>query len=750
MTATQPWGSPDEHEGRAGEPDQAGVTGPVDTGVVPQAAEAGQPTEQVLRTPGVYDASAITVLEGLEAVRKRPGMYIGSTGERGLHHLVYEVVDNSVDEALAGFCDTIEVTLLADGGVRVTDNGRGIPVGEHPVEKRPAVEVVLTVLHAGGKFGGGGYAVSGGLHGVGVSVVNALSARLAVEVATDGYVWRQTYSNGVPDAPLARGERTDRTGTTVTFWPNPDIFETTHFDWETLRTRFQQMAFLNKGLRITLTDERPPVEAPPVAEGAPGERPTEEPGAPAVPGEAAVSGERGGELTGLVADEYDEAAAGSVIPTARSVSYRYDGGLTDYVRHLNGAKRAEPLHAEVIDIEAEDPSHGMAVELAMQWTTAYSESVYTFANTINTHEGGTHEEGFRAALTKLVNDYARSQTGLLKDKDDNLTGDDVREGLTAIVSVKLTEPQFEGQTKTKLGNTEVKSFVQSVVRDQLGHWFATHPTEAREIIRKAVQAATARLAARRAREATRRKGLLETQSLPGKLADCQLSDPAQCEIFIVEGDSAGGSAKGGRDPNTQAILPIRGKILNVEKARIDKVLQNTEVQALISAFGTGIHDDFDLTKLRYHKIVLMADADVDGQHIRTLLLTLLFRFMRPLIEGGYVYLAQPPLYRIKWSSGTHEFAYSDRERDALIAAGVQAGRKIPKDNGVQRYKGLGEMNAQELWETTMDPAHRILLQVTLEDAAAADEMFSILMGEDVASRRSFIQRNAKDVRFLDV
>ncbi len=431
------------------------------------------------------------------------------------------------------------------------------------------------------------------------------------------------------------------------------------------------------------------------------------------------------------------------------MTYRYDGGLVDYVNHLNASKKNDAVHPEVIDFESEDTVRMISVEIAMQWTTAYSESVHTYANTINTHEGGTHEEGFRAALTKLVNDYARNK-GILKEKDENLTGDDIREGLTAVLSVKLREPQFEGQTKTKLGNSEVKGFVQRVVSDELGHWFGAHPNEARDIIRKSINAAAARVAARKAREATRRKGLLESSSLPGKLSDCQLNDPSRCEIYIVEGDSAGGSAKGGRDPMTQAILPIRGKILNVEKARIDRILGNNEVQALISAFGTGIGEEFDINKLRYHKIVLMADADVDGQHIRTLLLTLLFRFMRPLVEGGYVYLAQPPLYRLKWSQGEHDFVYSDRERDALIEIGQAAGRKLPKDNGVQRYKGLGEMNAKELWETTMDPAGRVLLQVTLEDAAAADEIFAILMGEDVESRRGFIQRNAKDVRFLDI
>ncbi|HET8614995.1 MAG TPA: DNA topoisomerase (ATP-hydrolyzing) subunit B [Actinomycetales bacterium] len=663
----------------------------------------------------VYDASAITVLEGLEAVRKRPGMYIGSTGPRGLHHLVYEVVDNSVDEALAGYATTIDVTLLADGGVRVVDDGRGIPVGIMPGENRPAVEVVLTVLHAGGKFGGSGYAVSGGLHGVGVSVVNALSTRLDVAVGRGGHVYRQTFLNGVPEAPLDKGEDTDHTGTSITFWPNDEIFETVDFDFETLRARFQQMAFLNKGLTIMLTDLRPGHEATDESESA----------------------------------DTDETADGDVPSGPRQVSYCYAGGLVDYVRHLNSSKRAEVLHPEIIDFESEDAERRLSLEVAMQWTGAYSDSVHTYANTINTHEGGTHEEGFRAALTTLVNRYAREK-GLLKDKDDNLSGEDIREGLTAVVSIKLGEPQFEGQTKTKLGNTEAKGFVQRVVTDNLGDWLERHPSEARDIIRKSIQSAAARVAARKARDATRRKGLLESSSLPGKLSDCQSNDPAQCEIFIVEGDSAGGSAKGGRNPMTQAILPIRGKILNVEKARIDRVLGNAEVQALISAFGTGIGEDFDLEKLRYHKIVLMADADVDGQHIRTLLLTLLFRFMRPLVDQGFVYLAQPPLYRVKWSQGPHDFVYSDRERDAVVKAGQEAGRKLPKENGIQRYKGLGEMNAHELWETTMDPDNRVLLQVTLDDAAAADESFSVLMGEDVESRRSFIQRHAKDVRFLDI
>ncbi|WP_255437315.1 DNA topoisomerase (ATP-hydrolyzing) subunit B [Cellulosimicrobium sp. TH-20] len=672
---------------------------------------------------GGYDASNITVLEGLEAVRKRPGMYIGSTGERGLHHLVYEVVDNSVDEALAGHADTIDVTLLADGGVRVVDNGRGIPVAIHPTEGRPTVEVVMTILHAGGKFGGGGYAVSGGLHGVGISVVNALSSRVVTEVQRDGYAWRQEFADGgKPVGELHRGEATEATGTTQTFWADPTIFETTEYDFETLRARFQQYAFLNKGLRITLTDERP------------------------------AHLDTGDEVTGEAEDGTPASGDGTssgASPAARTVSYKYDGGLIDYVKHLNGAKKVELVHPDVIDIESEDTERRISVEIAMQWTSAYSESVHTFANTISTTEGGTHEEGFRAAMTSLVNRYARDK-GILKDKDENLTGDDIREGLTAVISVKLGEPQFEGQTKTKLGNTEAKTFVQRVVNERLNDWFDSHPNEARDVLRKAIQASQARLAARKAREATRRKGLLESGGMPGKLRDCQSNRAEECEIFIVEGDSAGGSAVRGRNPRTQAILPIRGKILNVERARLDRALSNQEVQSIITAFGTGIGEDFDLTKLRYHKIVLMADADVDGQHIATLLLTLLFRYMRPLIENGHVYLAQPPLYRLKWSNSPHDYVYSDKERDAFLAAGQAAGKRIPKENGIQRYKGLGEMDYSELWDTTMDPEHRTLNQVTLDDAAAADEIFSVLMGEDVESRRSFIQRNAKDVRFLDI
>lgn len=684
-------------------------------------ADSGNPNENIPSTQGdaaaapaeaqpSYDASAITVLEGLDAVRKRPGMYIGSTGERGLHHLVQEVVDNSVDEAMAGHADSIDVTILADGGVRVVDNGRGIPVGIVPSEGKPAVEVVLTVLHAGGKFGGGGYAVSGGLHGVGVSVVNALSTRVAVEVKTDGYRWTQDYKFGVPTAPLARNEETGETGTSVTFWADGDIFETTEYSFETLSRRFQEMAFLNKGLTLKLTDERESAKATAGADSAEAlEVPEEE--------------------------------------VARSVTYHYENGIVDFVKYLN-SRKGDVIHQSVIDIEAEDKDRLLSVEIAMQWNTQYSEGVYSFANAIHTHEGGTHEEGFRAALTSLVNRYARDKK-LLREKDDNLTGEDVREGLTAIISVKLGEPQFEGQTKTKLGNTEAKTFVQKVVHEQLTDWFDRNPNEAADIIRKGIAASTARVAARKARDLTRRKGLLESASLPGKLSDCQSNDPTKCEIFIVEGDSAGGSAKSGRNPMYQAILPIRGKILNVEKARVDKILQNTEVQALISAFGTGVHEDFDIEKLRYHKIILMADADVDGQHINTLLLTFLFRFMRPLVEAGHVYLSRPPLYKIKWGRDDFEYAYSDRERDALVELGKQNGKRIREDS-IQRFKGLGEMNAEELRVTTMDVDHRVLGQVTLDDAAQADDLFSVLMGEDVEARRSFIQRNAKDVRFLDI
>ena len=646
-----------------------------------------------------YNASNITVLEGLDAVRKRPGMYIGSTGERGLHHLVYEVVDNSVDEALAGYCSEINITLCPDGSLKCVDNGRGIPVDMHPVEKKPALEVVLTVLHAGGKFGDGGYSVSGGLHGVGISVVNALSTDLSVEVKRDGFHWYQEYKLGVPQKPVRKGDATTDHGTTVTFWPSAEIFETTDFSFEVLSTRFREMAFLNKGLILTLTDERPGH--------------VDEKGAPI------------------------------------HVRYHYQGGIIDFVKHLNQTKGE--THKSIISFNTEDKKQKISLEVAMQWNTGFTDSVYTFANTIHTHEGGTHEEGFRTALTSVVNKFGE-EWGFIRKKEDRLTGEDIREGLTAIVSIKIAEPQFEGQTKTKLGNTEAKSFTQKAMNDQLTEWFEKNPGEGKDIVRKSIDAAAARVAARKARDLSRnRKGLLEGRGMPGKLADCQWTEPEKCELYIVEGDSAGGSTKGGRDSRYQAVLPIRGKILNVEKARIDRVLQNNEVQALITALGTGIHDDFDVAKLRYHKIILMADADVDGQHIRTLLLTLLFRFMRPLIESGFVYLAQPPLYKLKWGGKEPvQYAFSDRERDGFIQIGIDAGKRLPKDDGIQRFKGLGEMPAKELWDTTMDPAHRVLIQVTLEDAAAADDLFSVLMGEDVELRRNFIQRNAKDVRFLDI
>ncbi|OZB84692.1 MAG: DNA topoisomerase (ATP-hydrolyzing) subunit B [Microbacterium sp. 13-71-7] len=688
----------DANESTANESTQTGAEAP------------GSATKMNAPSPEVeYGADSIQILEGLEAVRKRPGMYIGSTGPRGLHHLVYEIVDNSVDEALAGYADKILVTLLADGGVRVVDNGRGIPVDPHSSDPtKSTVEVVLTILHAGGKFGGGAYAVSGGLHGVGSSVVNALSTRFDVEVKQKGFVWRHRFANGgAPQQQLEKGEPTDETGTAITFWPDAEIFtETIEFEYDILRTRFQQMAFLNKGLRIELLDER---------EGA----------------------------------TVDEEVDGTVVTRQRADVFFYERGLVDYVEYLNHVRKAEVVNDEIIAFESEDTARKISLEVAMQWTTGYTENVFTYANTINTHEGGTHEEGFRAALTTLVNRYARANN-ILKEKDDNLTGDDVREGLTAVISIKLGEPQFEGQTKTKLGNTEAKAFTQKVVGDQLGDWFERNPKQAKNVVTKAVEAATARMAARKARETARRKSVFESAAMPDKLKDCTSKDPSISEIFLVEGDSAGGSAVQGRDPHTQAILALRGKILNVERARLDKALANKEVQAMIQAFGTGIGEDFDLGKARYHKIVLMADADVDGQHITTLLLTLLFRYMRGLIEAGFVFLAMPPLYRLKWTNSPHEYVYSDAERDALLNDGLANGKRIPKEAGIQRYKGLGEMNAKELWETTMDHTTRTLRQITIDDAAAADEIFSVLMGEDVESRRSFIQRNAKDVRFLDI
>ncbi len=664
-----------------------------------------------------YGKDSIKVLEGLEAVRKRPGMYIGSTGERGLHHLVWEVVDNAVDEAMAGFATKVDVRILEDGGVEVTDDGRGIPVEMHDTGI-PTVDVVMTVLHAGGKFEEGAYTVSGGLHGVGVSVVNALSSRLEADISRDGFEWFQTYDNSIP-GELKKGDKTKKTGTTIRFWADSNIFETTNYDFETVARRLQEMAFLNKGLTINLTDER-------------------------VTREEVVD-----EVVSDTAEapkSAEEKSAESAAPhKVKHRTFCYPGGLVDFVKHINRTKN--PIHSSIVDFSDKGPGH--EVEIAMQWNAGYSESVHTFANTINTHEGGTHEEGFRSALTTVVNRYAKDKK-LLKEKDANLTGDDIREGLAAVISVKVSEPQFEGQTKTKLGNTEVKSFVQKACNDKLSHWFEANPADAKTVVNKAVSSAQARLAARKARELVRRKSATDIGGLPGKLADCRSTDPRKSEVYVVEGDSAGGSAKSGRDSMFQAILPLRGKIINVEKARIDRVLKNTEVQAIITALGTGIHDEFDLTKLRYHKIVLMADADVDGQHISTLLLTLLFRFMRPLIENGHVFLAQPPLYKLKWQRSEPEFAYSDRERDGLLEAGRAAGRKINTEDGIQRYKGLGEMDAKELWETTMDPSVRVLRRITLDDAAAADELFSILMGEDVEARRSFITRNAKDVRFLDV
>lgn len=662
--------------------------------------------------PDHYDASDLRVLEGLEAVRIRPGMYIGSTGPRGLHHLVYEIVDNSVDEALAGYASHIEVTILPDNGVQVVDDGRGIPVDEVPGEGRSGVETVMTKLHAGGKFGGGGYAVSGGLHGVGISVVNALSTRVDIEVRRQGFHWTQTYIDQRPTAPLKKGRAMDEgesTGTSVTFWADPQIFDATEYDFETLRARFQQMAFLNKGLKISLTDLR------------------------------------------TVDEAVDEVASEDNNPSEnghRTVTYQYVNGIKDYVDYLVKAKKSTVIEEDIIDIDAEDTQQGISAEIAMQWTSGYSESVHTFANTISTTEGGTHEEGFRAALTGLVNRYAREK-GILKDKDENLSGDDVREGLVAVISVKLTVPQFEGQTKTKLGNAIAKTFVQRVMTERMADWFDAHPSEAKLIIQKGMEAARARLAAKKARESTRRKSIFESAGMPDKLKDCQSSDPAECELFIVEGDSAGGSAIQGRNPIIQAILPLRGKILNTERASLDRMMKSDTIESLITAVGGGYGEDFDVSKVRYHKIIIMADADVDGAHIATLNLTLFFRYMRPMITEGYVYVAMPPLYRLKWTKGAHDFVYTDAERDRMLEEGRASGRQLPKGEGIQRYKGLGEMTYQELWETTMDPEHRILKQIHIEDAAQADETFSMLMGEDVEPRRLFIQRNARDARFID-
>ena len=683
-----------------------------------------------------YDAGSITILEGLEAVRKRPGMYIGSTGSRGLHHLIWEIVDNSVDEAMAGYADKVTVKLLEDGGVEVIDNGRGIPVEMH-ASGAPTIQVVMTQLHAGGKFDSDSYAVSGGLHGVGISVVNALSTRVEAEIKRDGKHWYQNFQNAIPD-DLVEGGNARGTGTKIRFWADPEVFETTEYDYDTISRRLQEMAFLNKGLTIELIDERvteEQIELEEIADAESGETSTDETSFDDAPDAGDTFDEESGEAKEAAAEK----------KRRKKVTFHYPEGLTDYVKFLNKSKTS--IHPSIVSFEAKGEDH--EVEVALQWNQGYKQSVHTFANTINTHEGGTHEEGFRAALTTLMNRYAKEHK-LLKEKDGNLSGDDCREGLAAVISVKVGDPQFEGQTKTKLGNSEIKGFVQRAVNEHVNDWFDANPAEAKAIINKAVSSAHARMAARKAREMVRRKSATDLGGLPGKLADCRSKDPKISELYIVEGDSAGGSAKGGRDSMFQAILPLRGKILNVEKARMDKVLKNAEVQAIITALGTGIHEEFDIKKLRYDKIVLMADADVDGQHIATLLLTLLFRFMPQLVEDGHVFLANPPLYKLKWSKGTPGYAFSDAERDKLLAEGLEQNRKINKDDGIQRYKGLGEMNAAELWETTLDPSTRILRRVDLEDAQRADELFSILMGDDVSARRSFITRRAKDVRFLDI
>ena len=690
-----------------------------------------------MATQPEYNAGSITILEGLEAVRKRPGMYIGSTGPRGLHHLIWEVVDNSVDEAMAGYASKVIVRLMSDGGVEVTDDGRGIPVGMH-ASGAPTVQVVMTQLHAGGKFDSDSYAISGGLHGVGISVVNALSTRVEAEIKTEGKHWYQEFNNAIPEE-LKEGGNARGTGTKIRFWADPEIFETTEYDYDTIARRLQEMAFLNKGLTIQLIDERVTKEQLDLEAIADAE-----------------SGEKQLDSTSFddEVDDFEEEGADTPAPAKpessskklqKKVTYHYPDGLVDYVKYLNKTKTA--IHPTVVAFDVKGEDH--EVEVAMQWNQGYKESTHTFANTINTYEGGTHEEGFRSALTSLMNRYAKEHK-LMREKDGSLTGDDCREGLAAVVSLKVADPQFEGQTKTKLGNSEIKGFVQRSVNEHLNDWFDANPAEAKAIVNKAVASSQARVAARKARELVRRKSATDLGGLPGKLADCRTKDPKISELYIVEGDSAGGSAKGGRDSMFQAILPLRGKILNVEKARMDKVLKNAEVQAIITALGTGIHEEFDISKLRYNKIVLMADADVDGQHIATLLLTLLFRFMPQLVEEGHVFLANPPLYKLKWGKGKPGFAYSDAERDQLLEEGLNAGRKINKDDGIQRYKGLGEMNASELWETTLDPSNRILRRVDLEDAQRADELFSILMGDDVAARRSFITRRAKDVRFLDI
>ena len=633
-----------------------------------------------------YTAEDIQILEGLDPVRKRPGMYIGDTTTRGLHHCVYEVVDNSVDEALGGFCSEITVTLHADQSVSVSDNGRGIPVDPHPSNGRPALEVVLTVLHAGGKFDNHNYKISGGLHGVGVSVVNALSEWLEVTVYRDGREWHERFERGTPVSGLTGGTPTAKRGTTVTFRPDAEIFDEVAFSAETLGNRFREMAFLIPGLKFIFVDE---------AEG-------------------------------------------------KTWTYHYEGGVSEFVAYINKGKQTLTPRPIVIRGEKD----GVAVEAGFQYTDEYIERLYSFANLINTIEGGTHVAGLRSALTRGINEGAR-RAGVLKEKDENLSGDDLREGLTCVLSVKLGNPQFEGQTKTKLGNSEAKTFVQRVMTDKLGDWFDAHPNEAKNIIQKAIEASRARLAAKKARENTRRKSIFESAGMPDKLKDCQSNNPEECELFIVEGDSAGGSAIQGRNPITQAILPLRGKILNTERASLDRMMKSDTIESLITAVGGGYGEDFDLNKVRYHKVIIMADADVDGAHIATLNLTLFFRYMRPMITAGYVYVAMPPLYRLKWTKGPHDFVYTDAERDRVLAEGKAAGRQLPKGEGIQRYKGLGEMSYQELWETTMDPDHRILKQVQIEDAAAADETFSMLMGDEVEPRRLFIQRNARNVSWID-
>jgi DNA gyrase subunit B len=707
-----------------------------------------------------YNASAIQVLEGLEPVRKRPGMYIGSTGHRGLHHLVYEVVDNSVDEALAGYCATIDVTIYPDASVRVVDDGRGIPVDVMPQYDKSALEIVMTKLHAGGKFGGEGYKVSGGLHGVGISVVNALSERLTVEVCRDGHRYRQRYERGTPTGPVEKVEKCgDRLGTMIHFMPDSQIFDDLNFNFSTLSQRLREMAFLNRSLRISLTDEREEAEevsAPGVDDDyGDSERSAEGDSAAGGPGRTVPKAAAGAKTDDAVAARalQDDATCevtllGKGPGGPKSVVYCYSGGIVDFVKHIN--KHKEAIHPRVIHFEGEgeifDQQSGQtkhhSVEVAMQWNAGYNDNVFSFANNINTHEGGTHLSGFRSALTRTINDYARSK-GFLKEKEENLSGEDVREGLAAIVSVKLQDPQYEGQTKTKLGNSEIRGFVEGMVNQKLAEFLEENPSDGKLIISKTVQAAHARMAARKARDLTRRKSILENTTLPGKLADCSIRDPASCELYLVEGDSAGGSAKQARDRSFQAILPLRGKIINVEKARLNKILSNTEIQAIISACGTSLAEEFDLSGARYHKLIIMTDADVDGAHIRTLILTFLFRSMPDLIEAGYVYIAQPPLYRVMQKRQDY-YAFNDAQLEQLLERIGRQGITL------QRFKGLGEMNPEQLWETTMNPDKRTLLQVTVDDAAIADEVFSTLMGDNVEPRREFITENARYVRTLDV